>query len=413
MPAKRTTRQNQSAPEKDHPSADSDPGSPDTIPEMVDDYQEDINERFRNLFANEDEDIDVRVQLRRTEPTGTLTCPRTGVKLKIDGPLEWLPPFLQDYESHITERYGGGTFLAQRRENGQITKNEYIIIASRSPKVYDPDVKAVPSTEQPTPPVSQENPPRTGGGPKVNIEGADFDLDEDDQKLMRQVLKWHQIREIINPTPPAQPRDINPAILEALLSRLDRPQPNPLEPVQILGSLIETVRPLLSEGGGGAADGWATVLNNAVTQVGKLVEKSSRLPAARPGLASTEPARLPAPANGDQPDKAEQPNIQEEPMRNDPRQLAANAIANINSSFRKTTPIPVDQMVDALDFALDLDQETRATVGKYKQEIVNMATLEMEAYFEEHPDKEDAYREYFEQVFDEFVRADREVKTIS
>lgn len=406
-PAKTTDPQTDPAPDQD--TGELDP----FLPEMIEEYQENINDRFRNLTAAaEDEDVVVRVQLRRTEPTGTMKCPRTGLNIKVDGPLEWLPGWLQDYESYITDRYGGGTFLAQRRENGQIVTNDYFVIASRLPKIYDPEHSAaVSGVSQPpaTPPAAPQS-AEAGASRLANIGGLDVDLDQDDRDLMRQVVKWSQIQKIVNPPPPPPAQDLNPIIFEALLKLMDRPQQNPLEAVTTLTGLIETVRPLLSEGGSSAA-GWADVINNAVSQVGKIVEKTGRLPVARPGLPAPEVRRLPAPTNGEQPENAEHPQIQEELMRNDPRQLAAQAIANINASFRRTKPIPADQMVEALDFALNLDRETRATICKYKQALLNMAMLEMDGFFEDDAERETAYEKYFEQVFDEFVRPDREQKT--
>lgn len=414
MPTRSKAKATKPNTDETHADPDQDTRIPGPFPEMLEEYQDNINERFKNLFATEDEDVDVKVQLRRTEPTGTLKCQRTGFSLRIDGPLGWLPPYLDDYETYITDRWGGGTFLAQRRESGKITKNEYVIIASRPPKIFDPESSPASQQSPPTPPAAPE-PAMTGGGRVVNIDGADFDLDEDDRKLMRQVIKWNQLQKIINPPPPpapSPPQELNAIMLEFLMKTATKPQPNPLEAITTLTGLIGTVRELLPEGGGGAA-GWADIVNNAITQVGKIVDKSPLLPAGKPGIIHREVKQLTAPDNGAPIENTQQPEIQEDEMRMDPRQLAANAIANINASFRKTKPLPVDQMVEALDFALDLDQETRAKIATFKQALMNMASLEMEPFFEDFPEREAAYHEYFEQVFDEFVRPDREMKTLS
>lgn len=361
---------------------------------------------FETLFAP-DAGGAVVVQLRRDWPD-RLIDPKTGQEIKVSGYLEDLPPNIDSYEAYIQARYGGGNYLAQKKVAGRIRTQAAIKIAG--PSRFPSDISSQPTTSEPPAPKTL-----TPGGPAFMVDGVPIPLSGPFEDVIRFAISLKALKQFFPDPPP--PRDINDTLLAFALKGNAAPDLGKL--VEQFTAVSEALHSLPGAAGdGGGEMNWAGLLAKAVDTIPALIaqaQNTRRAPALTPPtvrpVAGVHPGALPenVPENPTvQPAKEE--NLM--PMQLTLKDKAQVAVAHLVSGFLPESPSSATDMVALLDNVLELDRESRAKLVGFKTMLWTLAKGQFCEKFESGPELIAEFQAFFDQVFDEYVRADREVRLL-
>jgi len=389
MPRKTSKKKSNEVFQDDIPSIDE---SPELDSQALDsgNLEEDDGEPdpFEGLFIDFEENI--RVTLERQEP-------ESFNDQRIDGYLEDLKPGLNSYESYIAGKYGGGAYQVTKRQSGRF-------VTRRNFRISGP-----PKLTPITPTKSEEK------LPEETVEGVN--IGGDDKQFLRRIERFAQIQHLLNP-PQEKQTDINAVLLEHILRKSE--PPDITGTIQNIASLAEALKSMAGGDGAGAGTTWLDIVNQGISAFTKFVDKSSPLPSG----AQVRPGQIPAiprPVSGQIPDLSvennQENNGEKEELNQMPRiqsneELAQIAVANIVSGWRLEPPKEPDRIIRFFDQALKLDTKTRTLLKPYKDYLFDCAELQLEQDFAEAPEKREDFKTYFDQVFDEFVNPEREVKVL-
>jgi len=347
---------------------------------------------WAEFFADE-QDGNVIVQLQRISPDIVIQDAETGAEIRTAGYCEDLPSGLTSYRAYIKHRYGGGTYRVQKRVAGRITKQRYEHIQGK------------PILDQPVPETSVVEPL-----PSEHVDGVD--IGGTDDQWMKRMERLLSMKKILEPSAPTPAIDHN--LLRTLLNVIiEQKTPDPVAQVQMMASLISSVKELIPDQSSGAS--MTDILNTGLKTVGQLLISSPRrtLP-----IGSTPV--LDRPQVGNNVDMSSVSNDQQitkeriDQMSQAPqiRELAGLAIQTIVTCFRLEPPKPAERVVPMLDSSLGMTKEQRSDLLTYKQVLFDLAEAQLEEDFSSESQKRPEFKSYFEAIFSEFVRADREVLTL-
>lgn len=343
-------------------------------------------------FFTEETDGNVVVQLQRTSPDIVIQDPETGAEIRTAGYCEDLPAGLPSYQNYIKRRYGGGTYRVQKRVAGRIAKQRYVHIQGKP--VLEPP------PPDPLTPSNQALPAEEFDG--VNIGGSDGEW-------MRRMERLIAMKKVL--AEPAPPPTIDQGLLQTLLNVLiEQKTPDPVAQVQTVTSLIASLKEITPESNTGAS--MTDILNTAVKTVGQLLVSSPRkaLPVGSIPVIH-RPQAGKSVANNAVPDGQQTTQEEIDQMSQTPqiRELAGLAIQTIVTNFRLRPPKAADRVVAVLDSSLGMDKEQRAGLLPFKQVLFDLAEAQLEEDFSAEIERRESFQAYFDAVFDDFVRPDREV----
>jgi|GEM_PF-3631428 len=343
-------------------------------------------------FFTEETEGNVVVQMQRILPDVTIVDPETGVEIRTAGYCEDLPAGLPSYQNHIKRRYGGGTYRVQKRVAGRIAKQRYVHIQGK-PILEQPPPDAPTLSNQPLPAEEFDG---------INIGGSDGDW-------MRRMERLIAMKKLLDG--PAQPPAIDQNLLQTLLGFLiEQKTPDPIAQVQTMAALFASVKDLMPDSSTGAS--MADILNTAVKTVGQLLVTSPRkaLPVgSMPVIHRTQIGKHvdnSAVSDGQQTTPEEIDQMSQPPQI---RELAGLAIQTIVTNFRLQPPKSADRVVAVLDSSLGMDREQRVALLPFKQVLFDLAEVQLEEDFSADPKQRESFQAYFDAIFDDFVRPDREV----
>jgi len=402
MPARRTEEKNTDKTASRKPALDpkrtekplavrEDALSVDTPPLDVGDDVRAERDDWAEFFTDEAEG-NVVVQMQRILPDVTIVDPETGVEIRTAGYCEDLPAGLPSYQNYIKRRYGGGTYRVQKRVAGRIAKQRYVHVQGK-PILDQPPAEHSTSPDKPLP---------TEDFDGVNIGGSDGEWMRRMERLM--VMKKFLAE-------PAQPPAIDQGLLQTLLNVLiEQKTPDPVAQVQTVATLIGAIKDITPDSNTGAS--MTDILNTAVKTVGQLLVSSPRkaLPVgSMPAIRRTQidkPVVNNAVSDGQQ---ATPEEIDQMSQTTTIRELAGLAIQTIVTNFRLQPPKSADRVVAVLDSSLGMDKEQRVELLPFKQVLFDLSEAQLEEDFSAEPKQRESFQAYFDAIFDEFVRPDREV----
>lgn len=330
-----------------------------------------------------DADSDQVVMLRRISPVA-MNDPNTGESISIKGYLEDLPPGITF--SYVQKKHGGGLYYIQRREGNKFKGLKKIEISGppRCPGGAGAGVSAVASS-------------LPGGG--AEFEGV---------PVAGSNLEWEQTLSRLMATKKILSDDNQSVNTELMKMLLDSRGPSLTELIGTMGTVINGVREMVPNGdnsGAGLMDIGVKLLDTVQT----LVNKKSAAPV-RPGRVITgKPIALP---DNSTVQNAESEEVETMAPKTDVRQVASVAISNLIAGFQLDPPKEPARMVSMLDNILGLDKETRGGLKDYRDQLFDMAEVQLSDYFIDLPEKRAEFSTYFELVFSMFVDLEREVKTL-
>jgi len=350
------------------------------------------------MFGGYDADMD-KVALYRTSPKEHLGVPTVGW-------LEDLGPGVD--ENYIRENFGGGRFQLNKRnrQSGKITASCTFEIAG-FPKVA----------------VASAGPQEDGGNqgaaaPPVmlDIGGTQVPYTEDLGKLTDFVMTMKAIKEVFpDPTPPM---DINAALLELVLNK--NPLTDSLEAMRAFKE-VAGVAEHSSETGSNVYD----LLKSTIEQAGPVMRAMISPPVKPlPGMVRSVPGpdAGPGPGNGSGKEAVALPETTEDesitntnergPMSQ--RELILAVASTIMSCWKLDPPKGVTETVTMVDLILQQsDQSTRKLLAELHSDTI--LTICETGLAEEwliegsKVGNREAFGVFFEEVFKEYVQADRQV----
>jgi hypothetical protein len=371
----------------------------ETEPDPIED------ESFASLFDNlEDSRVDV-IRISPEEYKGDLVKGYVG-KLGPGDTLETL-----------RQRFGGGKFRLNKRSNstGRIQARATVDVAG---------APVVTNTATDPPSLSPEN-IRPGGIPAtpvtVEVAGQKIQLPvglADQFAMMQAVVLWTKSIQQIFPNP----TDINQNLLALLLEKRETATGDPIE----MFVKLKTAFPEMFDRSDVGSANWLSVLQEAIKQAGGVLAAmgGQRLPGVRPAVipaGAPAPSRaLPAPSPTIdlepeiQPavEAAAEPEVSLTPQPT-PFQLGMAMLAEVVKQFRLEPPKEEPRVVALLDQLFQLPADRRQVLLAFKDTGFDWCEGQLEDVFAEDPRQRDEFKRYYENIFTEFTRSDREAKFLA
>lgn len=364
------------------------PAGPSNVMEDVDEedlekYAEplDPEAQFRELFESPPNAL-VVVKLFRV-------LPKTHRNEDISGYLEDLPSEVPSYMEYIKHRHGGGYFRLIKYVNKQIKGNKTLNIPACPPRFPD---KAV-----------EEQKASSLAG--VTVEGLPIDgSDADFAVMLKRIMLMRQYMKALEEPPPP---DINNVLLEHFLA--EKQQPNLVDQVGQISSVVTSVKQLLPAGGDGGGGDWIGLIGKAIDAFKEAVNaqaqsgKSASPAGNRAGLRG-EVAGAPALISSQTEENSAMDQLSEMTLRD--KAMAAIQIILQNGLLKPRQD--KELIVESIDLALCLTRTERAAIVPYRGALRSMAVAEAGPSFANGDIDREEFEAYLDSVMDLFFDLQRQ-----
>lgn len=240
----------------------------------------------------------------------------------------------------------------------------------------------------------------------MRLAGVDVPLTGDVHKL-KDILLFLKVLKTAFPDPP----DYNQVLLSALIEAKND---------DFLGRLA-TFREAFPDafGSNQSADNWPGVIMSLGEKAEKILTQPGQPARRRLRPSGAHAANLIAPQDGKTTGKQQLADIPDQPpTTGEPmsmREVVTAGVAQIIAGFRLVPPKEPARVVGVIDQVLQLaDSAARKTMNPYRDILFDMAEAELSDDFADDDTGElrTKFKVYFDAVFDEYVREDREVLLI-
>jgi hypothetical protein len=320
----------------------------------------------------------------------------------------------------IRQRYGGGKFKLNKRSN---TTGKILLTATVD--VAGAPVVVTPSTDPPSasPEASRSGSTMTSIAPiapvQIDVAGTKLTLPAsmaDQFQYMQNVILWTKAVAMLFPAP----ADPNMELLSLFLKgRNDTSN----DPIEVLLKLRTAFPDLFERSDVGSAN-WISVIQEAIKQAGGVLSAMStaRQPVrALPSVvrASSMPqlsAPKTEPVTATDSEPAAEPAAEMEPILNPQPtawQIGLAMLAEIVKAFRLEPPKEETRVVALLDQCFQLDADRRQILLAFRETGFDWCEGQLEDVFAEAPGQRGEFRRYYEQIFTEYTRADREARFVA
>jgi hypothetical protein len=316
----------------------------------------------------------------------------------------------------IRQRFGGGKFRLSKRSN---TTGK--ILLSATVDVAGAPVVVTPSTDPPSasPEASRAVSTITSIAPvQIDVNGTKLTLPSglaEQFQYMQGVILWTKAVASIFPAPV----DPNMELLGLLVKGR---QDTANDPIEML-SKLRTAFPDLFERSDVGSPNWISVIQEAIKQAGTVLGAMSagrQAPLILPGSSRPNPvAQLSAPKTepGVAPDSesAAVPVAELETVLNPQPtawQIGLAMLAEIVKAYRLEPPKEASRVVALLDQCFQLSSDRRQILLAFRQTGFDWCEGQLEDVFAEQPGQRAEFDRYYEEIFTEYTRADREARFV-